>query len=243
MGVVLPQTAFKALSRDRTAGRAAHRLIADTPAVARLMAQAERRWPVRVERDFSYGARTTPAIAGSSSATPGRSSIPCSRAASRSPSNRGSRGPERSTRGSRAATAPHAPSAFRSRGSARAIGRSAASCRLLHAGVPRSVLQPDPPGDVRAVVTVLAGYWRPAWNAGLAAPVLSERPAAGSPAVRAVPRRRPAPDGHRPIADPQRAVGSRLDQSSREFDTRFWRLISCSSTRNHATATARANDG
>jgi 2-polyprenyl-6-methoxyphenol hydroxylase-like FAD-dependent oxidoreductase len=34
------------------------RLVADTPAVARLMANAERRWPIRVERDFSYAARS-----------------------------------------------------------------------------------------------------------------------------------------------------------------------------------------
>jgi flavin-dependent dehydrogenase len=56
VGVVLPRDVFKAVSRtDPEALLAA--LIAETPAVARLMVRAERRWPVRVERDFSYGAR------------------------------------------------------------------------------------------------------------------------------------------------------------------------------------------
>jgi 2-polyprenyl-6-methoxyphenol hydroxylase-like FAD-dependent oxidoreductase len=57
VGVVLPRAAFKPLSRTEPEALLA-RLVADTPAVARLMARAERRWPVRVERDFSYGART-----------------------------------------------------------------------------------------------------------------------------------------------------------------------------------------
>ena len=56
VGAVLPRAAFQAQPRlDH--GELLDRLIADTPAVARLMRQATRRWPVRVERDFSYGAR------------------------------------------------------------------------------------------------------------------------------------------------------------------------------------------
>lgn len=54
VGAVLPQKAFLAQPRMEH-GELLQRLIADTPAVARLMAAAERRWPVRVERDFSYG--------------------------------------------------------------------------------------------------------------------------------------------------------------------------------------------
>lgn len=57
VGVVLPRAAFKQMSRTEP-GALLERCIADTPAVARLMASAERRWPVRVERDFSYGAKT-----------------------------------------------------------------------------------------------------------------------------------------------------------------------------------------
>jgi flavin-dependent dehydrogenase len=56
VGVVMPQAAYKqqpALEPEAMRARA----IADTPAVARLMAHAERRWPVRVEKDFSFASR------------------------------------------------------------------------------------------------------------------------------------------------------------------------------------------
>ena len=56
VGAVLPQDCFKPLSRIEPEALLAQ-LIAETPAVERLMRHAERRWPVRVERDFSYGAR------------------------------------------------------------------------------------------------------------------------------------------------------------------------------------------
>ena len=56
VGAVLPRDAFKPMAQD-SPETLLPRLIADTPAVARLMINAERRWPVRVERDFSYGAR------------------------------------------------------------------------------------------------------------------------------------------------------------------------------------------
>jgi FADH2-dependent halogenase len=55
VGAVLPRDVFKALPRVDPEALLAQ-LIADTPAAARLMTHAERRWPVRVERDFSYGA-------------------------------------------------------------------------------------------------------------------------------------------------------------------------------------------
>jgi flavin-dependent dehydrogenase len=55
VGAVLPRDAFKALPRAEPDALLAS-LIAGTPAVARSMTQAVRRWPVRVERDFSYGA-------------------------------------------------------------------------------------------------------------------------------------------------------------------------------------------
>jgi flavin-dependent dehydrogenase len=57
VGVVLPREVFKALSRTTDSEWLLAQLIADTPAVARLMRHAQRRWPVRVERDFSYGAQ------------------------------------------------------------------------------------------------------------------------------------------------------------------------------------------
>jgi flavin-dependent dehydrogenase len=54
VGVVLPRAAFRAfqgLDHDAILERA----IAETSAVARLMADARREWPVRVEKDFSFG--------------------------------------------------------------------------------------------------------------------------------------------------------------------------------------------
>lgn len=56
VGAVLPQRAFKALPHREPDALLAQ-LVADTPAVARLMLNAERRWPVRVERDFSYASK------------------------------------------------------------------------------------------------------------------------------------------------------------------------------------------
>jgi FADH2-dependent halogenase len=56
VGVVLPRAAFQAfasLDQDVLLDRA----IAETPVVARLLADARREWPVRVEKDFSFGSR------------------------------------------------------------------------------------------------------------------------------------------------------------------------------------------
>jgi FADH2-dependent halogenase len=56
VGAVLPRAAFKPVSHLEPEALLA-RLIAETPAVARQMGRAERRWPVRIERDFSYRSR------------------------------------------------------------------------------------------------------------------------------------------------------------------------------------------
>jgi flavin-dependent dehydrogenase len=56
VGVVLPRAAFDALPRASNE-TLLERIIADTPAVAALMQHAVREWPVRVEKDFSFGAR------------------------------------------------------------------------------------------------------------------------------------------------------------------------------------------
>lgn len=56
VGVVLPRTAarrFQLLPHEAWLESA----IADTPAVSRLLADAQREWPVRVERDFSFASR------------------------------------------------------------------------------------------------------------------------------------------------------------------------------------------
>jgi flavin-dependent dehydrogenase len=56
VGVVLPRSAARAL-QGMEPGVLLDRTIADTPVVARLLASARREWPVRVERDFSFGSR------------------------------------------------------------------------------------------------------------------------------------------------------------------------------------------
>ena len=56
VGVVLPRAAFKPFAHLEH-GELLDRAIAETPAVAGLLADARREWPVRVERDFSFGSR------------------------------------------------------------------------------------------------------------------------------------------------------------------------------------------
>ena len=56
VGVVLPRAAARELQALEP-GPLLDRMIADTPAVARLLANARREWPVRVEKDFSFGSR------------------------------------------------------------------------------------------------------------------------------------------------------------------------------------------
>jgi FADH2-dependent halogenase len=55
VGVVLPKALYARLEKGSPEAMLRD-AIADTPAVAELMRDAAREWPVRVERDFSYGA-------------------------------------------------------------------------------------------------------------------------------------------------------------------------------------------
>jgi FADH2-dependent halogenase len=57
VGVVLPHHAARAFQSLPHAAWL-ESSIADTPAVAELLAGARRVWPIRIEKDFSYGART-----------------------------------------------------------------------------------------------------------------------------------------------------------------------------------------
>lgn len=57
VGVVLPRAAFQQFTTIPQ-GELLDRMIAETPVVARLLADARREWPVRVERDFSFSSRT-----------------------------------------------------------------------------------------------------------------------------------------------------------------------------------------
>jgi flavin-dependent dehydrogenase len=56
VGVVLPQSAARAV-RGLEPGALLDRAITETPAVGRLLVSARREWPVRVEKDFSFGSR------------------------------------------------------------------------------------------------------------------------------------------------------------------------------------------
>lgn len=56
VGVVLPRTAARALQGIEPS-TLLDRTIADTPVVAQLLASARREWPVRIEKDFSFGSR------------------------------------------------------------------------------------------------------------------------------------------------------------------------------------------
>jgi flavin-dependent dehydrogenase len=56
VGVVLPRAAAREL-QALDPGPLLDQVIAETPAVARLLATARREWPVRVEKDFSFGSR------------------------------------------------------------------------------------------------------------------------------------------------------------------------------------------
>jgi flavin-dependent dehydrogenase len=55
VGVVLPKNLFMQMQEGSNEERL-DRAIGDTPVVARLMKNAKREWPVRVEKDFSYSA-------------------------------------------------------------------------------------------------------------------------------------------------------------------------------------------
>jgi 2-polyprenyl-6-methoxyphenol hydroxylase-like FAD-dependent oxidoreductase len=56
VGVVLPRAAFDALPRMSPQALLEH-VVAEAPAASTLMRHARQEWPVRVERDFSFGAR------------------------------------------------------------------------------------------------------------------------------------------------------------------------------------------
>ena len=121
---------------------------------------------MRVEKDFSYSAKATPAIAGCWPATPARSSIRSSRPASRSRSRAGIEAAAALDARARATTtsAPRASAASRALQRPPVHELPALRARLLHPVVPRPLLlaRRAAAAIFRAVVTVLAGNWRPA---------------------------------------------------------------------------------
>ena len=163
VGAVLPRASFTALARTTDPEALLAQLISETPAVHRLMSGARRRWPVRVERDFSYGARAyagdrwiTVGDAGSfldpvfstgvaialESAVEGAQAIHAGLARG-DLSARAFRGFE-----------------SRQRGRYRSFRRFV---RGFYTPAFRDLFfSPDPPAAMfRAVITVFAGYWRP----------------------------------------------------------------------------------
>src|SRR5256885_8091079 len=56
VGVVLPKALYRRLANGSSSEETLNRTISDTPVVAELMRNAQREWPVRVEKDFSYSA-------------------------------------------------------------------------------------------------------------------------------------------------------------------------------------------
>lgn len=162
VGVVMPRAVFKS-----RAGADPEALLADavaeTPAVARLMQAAERRWPVRVERDFSYGAK---AYAGDRWIVAGDAGSFLDPVFSSGVAI----AMESALEG---AQAVHAALA-RGNLSARAFARFDRRQRARYRSFRRFVLgfyttafrdlffSADPPQRIfRAVITVFAGYWRP----------------------------------------------------------------------------------
>jgi flavin-dependent dehydrogenase len=164
VGVVLPRAAYQAQPRVDP-GLLLERLIAETPAVARLMAHAERRWPVRVERDFSYGARTyagdrwiTVGDAGSFLDPVFSSGVAIALESALEGAIAVDRALERGDLSARAF----------SRFDRRQRRRYRAFRRFVIAfytdGFRDLFFSADPPLRLfRAVVTVLAGNWRPSW--------------------------------------------------------------------------------
>jgi flavin-dependent dehydrogenase len=162
VGVVLPQSVFLTLPKLEPE-ILLERLIGDTPAVAKLMAQAERRWPVRVEKDFSFGSR---AYAGDRWVIVGDAGSFLDPVFSSGVAIALESGLE----GARAIERALDTGRFTAQTFARFDRRQ----RQRYAAFRRFVLgfytpafrdlffSPDPPRHMfRAVVTVLAGYWRP----------------------------------------------------------------------------------
>jgi flavin-dependent dehydrogenase len=164
VGVVLPQAAFKVLSRTDPE-ILLNQLIADTPAVARLMTNAERRWAVRVERDFSYGSRRYAGDRWIAVGDAGSFLDPVF-------SSGVAIALESALEGAQAIDAGLARGDLSSRAfrtfDRRQRGRYRSFRRFVlgfYTPAFRDLFfSPEPPPRMfRAAVTVLAGYWRPSW--------------------------------------------------------------------------------
>ncbi len=162
VGAVLPRAAFQAQPKlDH--GELLERLIAETPAVADLMQQATRRWPVRVERDFSYGAR---AYAGDRWITVGDAGSfldPVFSSGVAIALESGLEGARALDGGlARGDLSAAAFSEFDARQRARYRAFRRFVLAFYTTGFRDLFFSDDPPKRMfQAIVTVLAGYWRP----------------------------------------------------------------------------------
>jgi flavin-dependent dehydrogenase len=162
VGAVLPRDAFKPLSHVAPDALLSQ-LIAETPAVARLMTDAQQRWPIRVERDFSYGART---YAGDRWILVGDAGSFLDPVFSTGVAIAMESGLE----GARAIDAALTNGDVSARAfrvfDRRQHGRYRSFRRFVHGFYTPAFrdlfFSPDPPARMfRAIVTVFAGYWRP----------------------------------------------------------------------------------
>jgi FADH2-dependent halogenase len=166
VGVVLPRRAYDALPRMAAETLLDH-VIAETPAAAALMGGARREWPVRVEKDFSFGAR---AYAGDRWLLVGDAGAFLDPVFSTGVAIALESGVEAGRALDRAlATGDLSARAFaaferRQRQRYRAFRRFVLA--FYTRGFRDLFFQPVPmPVVFRAVVTSLAGYWRPSWSA------------------------------------------------------------------------------
>jgi flavin-dependent dehydrogenase len=164
VGAVLPQRVFQAPPRAEQ-GELLQTLIAETPAVARLMTSAERRWPVRVERDFSYGSKQyagdrwiTVGDAGSFLDPVFSSGVAIALESGLEGARAILTGLQRNDLSARAFAAFDR----RQRARYRSFRRFVVS---FYTDAFRDLFfSADPPERMfRAIITVLAGYWRPSW--------------------------------------------------------------------------------
>jgi 2-polyprenyl-6-methoxyphenol hydroxylase-like FAD-dependent oxidoreductase len=162
VGVVLPRAAFQALPRLDDQSQL-DRMIAETPGVANLMTRAERRWPVRVERDFSFGSKSYAGdrwvlvgdagsfldpVFSTGVAIAMESGLEAARAIDRALS-----------RGDVSASAFET---YNRRQRARYLSFRRFVLGFYQPGFRELLFNPDPPQRMyRAVVTTLAGYWQP----------------------------------------------------------------------------------
>jgi flavin-dependent dehydrogenase len=164
VGVVLPHAAFKPLSRTDPE-ELLLQLIAETPPMARLMAGAERRWPVHVERDFSYGAKAYAGDRWIIIGDAGSFLDPVFSTGVAIALESGVEGARAIDAGlSRGDVSLRAFRTFnrRQRARYRSFRRFVVG---FYTNAFRDVFfSADPPKQMfRAVVTMLAGYWRPSW--------------------------------------------------------------------------------